>query len=288
LEVKEIIKKVKLIELKTKRTNEVFMGEYHSSYKGRGMTFSEVRPYNYGDEIRSIDWNKTAHFNEPYIKVFEEERELILMLLVDMSASLDYGTRKQTKKQTLVELCATLAFSSVNNNDKVGAILYTDQIELYIPPKKGKKQVLKILRELIQRNPVSKKTNLEQALNFFNTISKRKSIVFILSDFENTNFETALKTSAKKHNLTGIRIYDEKEQMMPSVGLVKMKDLETNEIKLIDTNSKITQEKHKLYYQHIEQYFSTAFSKNGLGAISIKNNQDYIKPLLNFFKKQHN
>ncbi len=285
MEVSEIIKKVKLIELKTKRTNQIFLGEYHSSFKGRGMVFSEVRPYSYGDEIRAIDWNKTAHFNEPYVKVFEEERELVLMLMVDISASLNFGTRKQIKKQTMVEICATLAFSSASNNDKVGAILYTDQVELYIPPKKGKKQVLKIIRELIEREPKSKETNLENALSFFNKISKRKSIAFILSDFENTNYETLLKTAAKKHDITGVRIYDEKEQQMPNIGLVKMEDLETGIIKWVDTGSKKVQEQYKKYYQNIENYFNTTFSKNGLGSISIKNNQEYIKPLLNFFKK---
>lgn len=287
MEVKEIIKKVKLIELKAKRTNQVFLGEYHSSFKGRGMIFSEVRPYSYGDEIRSIDWNKTAHFNEPYVKVFEEERELVLILLIDISGSVEYGTRKQIKKQTLLEICATLAFSSINNNDKVGAIFYTNQVELYIPPKKGKKQALKILRELIERQPKSKQTNLEVALNFFNKVTKRKSIAFVLSDFENANYQDALKNASRKHDITGIRIFDEKEKQMPNIGLVKMRDLETNEIKWVDTSANKTRQFHQNYYQKIEAYFLSSFSKNGLGAISIKNNEDYIKPLLNFFKKHH-
>ncbi|MFA9289689.1 MAG: DUF58 domain-containing protein [Solirubrobacteraceae bacterium] len=286
--VSDLIKKVKLIELKTKKTNDFFMGQYHSSFKGRGMVFNEVRPYSFGDEIRMIDWNKTAHFNEPYVKVFEEERELTLMLIIDISSSLNYGTRGgQTKRDTLIEICATLAFSCVNNHDKVGAILFSNKVDYYLPPNKGRKQVLKILRNIIyySENKSNTETNIPEALSFFSKTNKRKTMAFILSDFENINYETQLKKIAKKHDLSGIRIYDEKEQTFPNIGFVKMKDIETKEMKWVDTSSKEIQTYHKNYYEEVENYFVTSFSKNGMNSFSLKNNQDYIKPLLKFFKK---
>ena len=213
MDTKEILKKVRKIEVKTRRLSDhIFGGEYHSTFKGRGMTFSEVRSYQFGDDVRAIDWNVTARYNEPYIKVFEEERELTMMLMVDVSGSEYFGTTDQFKKDTVTEISATLAFSAIQNNDKVGLILFSDQIELFIPPKKGKSHVLRIIRELIEFKPKSKKTNIAEAFKFLSNVMKKKAIVFILSDFMDSGYEKTLRITAKKHDLTGIRVYDPVER----------------------------------------------------------------------------
>ena len=216
MDTKELLKKVRKIEIKTRRLSDhIFSGEYHSSFKGRGMTFSEVRQYQFGDDIRSIDWNVTARYSEPYVKVFEEERELTMMLVVDISGSESFGTTQQFKRDILTEISATLAFSAIQNNDKVGLLLFSNEIELFIPPKKGKTHVLRIIRELIEFKPNSKKTDLTQALKYFSNVMKKKAIVFILSDFIDTGYDNALKIVGKKHDVTGIRVYDKLETELP-------------------------------------------------------------------------
>lgn len=287
MDTKEIIKKVKRIELKSRRkANNLFMGEYQSSFKGRGMIFSEIRPYQYGDDVRNIDWNKTAHFNEPYVKVFEEERELTMILMVDISASENFGTRKQLKSETVAEICATLAFSAITYNDKVGLILFSEEVELFIPPKKGKKHVLRIIRELVNHEPKNKSTNFGSALEFLMNSFKRKTNVFILSDFVETGiYERNLKIAAKKHDITGIRIYDEKETFFPNIGLVTIEDNETGEKKLINTSSPAVRKKYEEFYNNVRLEFEKIFNLSGAGNLNIQSDEDYIKPLLNYFKK---
>ena len=286
MDAKEIIKRVKRIELKSKRkASNLFMGEYQSSFKGRGMIFSEIRPYQYGDDVRNIDWNKTARYSEPYVKVFEEERELTMYLLVDVSNSENFGTRKQIKMETIAELSATLAFSATTYNDKVGLILYSDQVEKFVPPKKGKQHVLRLVREIVSYEPKSKKTDLAATLETFMNLARRKSNVFILSDFiDSSDYEKALRIVAKKHDVTAIRVYDEKEQNFPDIGLVHVQDNETGEIRLIDTSSKRLRQQYAQYYRDLDQRYQSIFKKNNSGALSIRTDEDYIRPLLNYFK----
>ena len=286
MDAKEIIKRVKRIELKSKRkASNLFMGEYQSSFKGRGMIFSEIRPYQYGDDVRNIDWNKTARYNEPYVKVFEEERELTMFLLVDVSNSENFGTRKQIKMETIAELSATLAFSATTYNDKVGLILYSDQIEKFIPPKKGKQHVLRMVREIVSYEPKSKKTDLAVTLETFMNLARRKSNVFILSDFiDSSDYEKVLRIVAKKHDVTAIRVYDEKEQSFPDIGLVHVQDNETGEIRLIVTSSKRLRQQYARYYYDLDQRYQSIFKKNNSGALSIRTDEDYVRPLLNYFK----
>lgn len=287
MDTKEIIKKVKRIELKSRRkANNLFMGEYHSSFKGRGMIFSEIRPYQYGDDVRNIDWNKTAHFNEPYVKIFEEERELTMILMVDISASENFGTRKQLKSETVAEICATLAFSAITYNDKVGLILFSEEVELFIPPKKGKKHVLRIIRELVNFEPKNKATNFEKALEFLMNSFKRKANVFVLSDFVDAGeYEHNLKIAAKKHDITGIRIYDEKETFFPNIGLVTIQDNETGEKRLVNTSSPAVRKQYEEFYALAKFNFEKNFNLSGAGNLNIRADEDYIKPLLNYFKK---
>ena len=268
MDTKEILKKVRKIEIKTRRLSDhIFSGEYHTSFKGRGMTFSEVRQYQYGDDVRSIDWNVTARYNEPYVKVFEEERELTMMLMVDCSGSEIFGTKNQFKSEVITEIAATLAFSSTNNNDKVGLILFSDQIELYIPPKKGKSHVLRIIRELIEFKPKSRKTDLAQALKFLSSVMKKKAIVFLISDFMVNDYEKTLKIAARKHDLTGIRVYDKREETIPNLGIVNMLDAESGEIMLVDTSSKSVRLAYEKEYADNVKYFSEMFSKSGAGVL---------------------
>lgn len=283
----EILKKVRKIEIKTRRLSDhIFSGEYHSHFKGRGMTFSEVRQYQYGDDIRNIDWNVTARYNEPFVKVFEEERELTMLLMVDVSGSEFFGTQTQTKKDTLTEIAATLAFSAIQNNDKVGLLLFTDEIELYIPPKKGRSHVLRIIRELIEFHPKSKKTNITNALEFLSGVLKKKAIIFMLSDFMDTDYEHALKIVGKKHDVTGIRIYDKREMDIPNLGLVPILDAESGQTHLVNTSSKRIRTNYKAYYLKKMDYYKNAFTKSGSGIISARTDQDYVKQLLGYFKRK--
>jgi len=285
VETKDLLKKVRKIEIKTRRlTNNIFGGEYHSAFKGRGMTFSEVRNYQFGDDVRTIDWNVTARYNEPFVKVFEEERELTLMLLVDVSGSEFFGTDKVLKKNIVTEISATLAFSALQNNDKVGLILFSDEVELYIPPSKGKTHVLRIIRELIEFKPKSKKTDISEALQFLIGIIKKKSIAFILSDFISENYEKTLKICAKKHDLTGIRIFDKMEESIPNMGIISMFDQETEEVKMIDTSSHSLRKKYELFNKVNSKRFNQVFSKHGAGTLNCRTDESYVKKLLSYFK----
>ena len=289
MDTKELLKKVRKIEIKTRRLSDhIFSGEYHSSFKGRGMTFSEVRQYQFGDDIRSIDWNVTARYHEPYIKVFEEERELTMMLMVDISGSESFGTQQQFKKDILTEISATLAFSAIQNNDKVGLLLFSDEIELFIPPKKGKTHVLRIIRELIEFEPKSKKTDLTFALRYLSNVMKKKAIVFILSDFVDTGYDNALKIVGKKHDVTGIRVYDKLETKLPKLGMVPMRDVESDKIVLVNTNSKTVRTSYRANYLKTVDYFEDSFTKSGSGVINTRIDESYVKKLLGYFKRRAN
>lgn len=287
MDTKELLKKVRKIEIKTRRLSDnVFGGEYHSTFKGRGMTFSEVRQYQFGDDVRNIDWNVTARYSEPYIKVFEEERELTLMLMVDISGSEYFGTQEQFKNEIITEIAATLAFSAMQNNDKTGLILFTDQIELYIPPKKGKSHVLRIIRELLEHKPKSNKTDVANALKFLSSVMKKKAIVFVLSDFIADNYKDTLKIAARKHDVTGIRIYDMAEENIPNLGMVQMEDQETGELLLVNTGSKSVRNHYYAYHRERVDYFVESFTKSGAGALSSRVDESYVKKLLGYFKRR--
>lgn len=287
MDTKELLKKVRKIEIKTRRLSDhIFGGEYHSTFKGRGMTFSEVRQYQYGDDVRNIDWNVTARYNEPYIKVFEEERELTMMLAVDISGSEFFGTQQYFKKNIITEISATLAFSALQNNDKVGLILFSDEVELFIPPKKGKSHVLRIIRELIEFQPKSKKTNIAEALKYLSNVMKKKAIVFVLSDFMADEYEQTLKLTAKKHDVTGIRVFDPREESIPNLGMVQMQDAETGKMQLINTQSKSVRNAYAKHYLEKIGYFENAFTKSGAGVISCRVDESYVKKLLGYFKRR--
>jgi uncharacterized protein (DUF58 family) len=287
MDTKDLLKKVRKIEIKTRRLSDhIFSGEYHTSFKGRGMTFSEVRPYQYGDDIRAIDWNVTARYNEAHVKVFEEERELTMMLMVDISGSESFGSQKQFKKEIVTEIAATMAFSATQNNDKIGLILFSDQIELYIPPKKGRSHVLRIIRELIEFEPKSQKTDIAQALKFLSGTQKKKAIVFVISDFMSEDYEHTLKIAAKKHDITGIRVYDIREEKMPDLGMVSMLDAETGEIQLVNTGSKSVRINYEKLYQEQVKYFKETFSKSGAGVVNTRVDESYVTKLLGYFKSR--
>ena len=288
MDTKELLKKVRKIEIKTRRVSDhIFGGEYHSTFKGRGMTFSEVRQYQFGDDVRAIDWNVTARYNEPYIKVFEEERELTLMLMVDVSGSQLFGTQTQFKKETLTEIAATLAFSATQNNDKIGLILFTDEIELFVPPKKGRSHVLRIIRELIEFKPKSNKTDISQALKYLSNVQKKKAIVFILSDFIADDYLQTLKIASGRHDVTGIRVYDKQEVTIPNLGLVQMHDQETGQLELVNTSSKKMRNAYAEFYRDKVAYFENGFSKSGSGTVSCSTEENYVKKLLGYFKRRN-
>jgi uncharacterized protein (DUF58 family) len=287
MNTQDLLKKVRRIEIKTRRlSNHLFSGEYHSSFKGRGMAFSEVRKYEFGDDIRAIDWNVTARLNEPYIKVFEEERELTLMLLVDVSGSGSFGSRVQLKREMITEICATLAFSAIQNNDKVGVILFSDKVELFIPPKKGKTHTLRIIRELIEFKPTSQKTDIGEALRYFSGIQKKRAIAFVLSDFMDDNYRDALKIMSRKHDVTGIRIFDPREEELPKLGLLPMKDLETQKIHWVNTSSGSLRKELKRRFDRNQKYYADSFLKSGAGQLSIRIDESYPTKLLGYFKQK--
>ncbi|QNJ97603.1 DUF58 domain-containing protein [Constantimarinum furrinae] len=287
MDTKELLKKVRKIEIKTRRLSDhVFGGEYHSTFKGRGMTFSEVRGYQYGDDVRNIDWNVTARYNEPFIKVFEEERELTLMLMADISGSEFFGTDAQFKNEIITEIAATLAFSALQNNDKIGLILFTDEIELFIPPKKGKSHVLRIIRELLEFKPQSKKTDIARALKYLTNVMKKKAIVFVLSDFITDGYKDTLKIVSGKHDVTGIRVYDRREEEIPNLGMVQMMDEESGELLLVNTGAKGVRNQYHTYYRERVDYFLEAFLKSGAGALSCRVDESYVKKLLGYFKRR--
>ena len=288
MDTKEILKKVRKIEIKTRRLSDhIFSGEYHTSFKGRGMTFSEVRQYQYGDDVRAIDWNVTARYNEPFVKVFEEERELTMMLIVDISGSESFGTKNQQKRDMVTEIAATLAFSATQNNDKIGLLLFSDQIELFIPPKKGKSHVLRIIRELIEFESKSKKTDLSQALKYLSSVLKKKAIVFLISDFMTKDYEHTLKIASKRHDVTGIRVFDQREESIPNIGIVNMIDAETGETLSVDTTSNKVRMDYEKYYRENVNYFKDIFSKCGAGTISSRVDESYVTKLLGYFKARN-
>jgi len=288
VETSELLKKVRKIEIKTRGlSSQIFSGEYHSAFKGRGMAFSEVREYTPGDDVRTIDWNVTARFNTPFVKVFEEERELSVVMLVDVSASGMFGTHKQMKQDLITELCAVIAFSASQNNDKVGVIFFSDKIEKFIPPKKGKSHILRIIRELIEFKPDNKRTNIEVALKYLTNVIKKRSVVFLISDFlSDFNYSDALKISNKKHDLVALRIVDKTETELPEIGLVKLKDNESGKLIWVDTSNKQFRKQFVANRLRFEDELKDIFNRSGIDATKILTHESYVQPLMNLFKNR--
>ena len=285
METKELLKKVRQLEIRTRGlVNQVLSGEYHSVFKGRGMAFSEVREYQIGDEIRTIDWNVTARFNHPFVKIFEEERELTVMLLVDMSGSQFFGSQAALKRDVAIELSAILAFSAMKNNDKVGAILFTDQIEKFIPPRKGRSHTLRVVRELIDFEPQHRTTKIAAALEYLNHIQKKRSIVFLISDFMDTGYESALRIAGKRHDLIGLVLLDPREKELPKVGLITFRDAETGEQRWIDSSDSRMRTTYRAYSERMRQTRRSLFLKSRLDGVEIRLDQPYLKPLIDFFR----
>lgn len=286
METSELLKKVRQIEIKTRGlSRNIFAGEYHTAFKGRGMTFSEVREYQYGDDVRSIDWNVTVRFNKPFIKVFEEERELTVILLIDVSGSLDFGTGVSLKRNIMTEIAATLAFSAIQNNDKIGVIFFSDKIEKFIPPQKGRKHILYIIRELIDFKPTSNKTDISKALSYFTNVIKKRSTAFLISDFMDQNsFNDALTIANKKHDIVAVQIYDKRETEMPAVGLIKVKDAETDERIWINTNDNRLRKIYSDMWTEKQLLLQQTFQKSKIDNVSIDTDEDYVKALIRLFK----
>ena len=288
METSEIIKKVRKIEIKTRGlSSNIFAGQYHSAFKGRGMAFSEVREYQFGDDVRDIDWNVTARFHRPYVKVFEEERELTVMLLIDVSGSLDFGTQKQMKRDMVTEIAATIAFSAIQNNDKIGVVFFSDKIEKYIPPKKGRKHILYIIREMLDFHPESKRTDVKQAVEFLSSVQKRRTTAFILSDFYVRNdFMQSLQIANRKHDVVAIQIYDQRAKELPDVGLMKVVDAETGFEQYVDTSSKRLRDSYRKYWTNRQSQLLETFNKSNVDNVSIATNEDFVKALLMLFKQR--
>jgi uncharacterized protein (DUF58 family) len=287
LDAQEIFKKVRKIEIKTRGlSNQIFSGEYHSVFKGRGMAFSEVREYQYGDDIRNIDWNVTARFNHPFIKIFEEERELTVILIIDVSGSNNFGTQKQLKEELVTEIAAVLSFSAIQNNDKVGVIFFSDKIEKFIPPKKGSSHILRIIRELIDFKAESNGTDISEALRYMTNVIKKKSTVFLISDFMDEDFEKAIQIANHKHDLIAIRVTDERETEMPDVGLVRMLDNETGQKMWVDTSSNKIRQQFRNWTIEKRALLDTLFARYGVDMVKVYTGQDYVKPLMNLFRKR--
>jgi len=288
METSEIIKKVRKIEIKTRGlSSNIFAGQYHSAFKGRGMAFSEVREYQFGDDVRDIDWNVTARFHRPYVKVFEEERELTVMLLIDVSGSLDFGTQKQMKRDMVTEIAATIAFSAIQNNDKIGVIFFSDKIEKYIPPKKGRKHILYIIREMLDFEPESKRTDVKQAVEFLSSVQKRRTTAFILSDFYVRNdFLQSLQIASRKHDVVAIQVYDVRARELPDVGLMKVVDAETGFEQYVDTSSRALRVAYNRYWTGRQNLLQETFNKSSVDNVSIATNEDFVKALLMLFKQR--
>ena len=294
MEASELLKKVRKIEIKTRGLSKnIFAGEYHSAFKGRGMAFSEVREYQYGDDIRSIDWNVTARFNHPYIKIFEEERELTVMLLVDVSNSRVFGTQSKLKKNLITEIAAVLSFSAIQNNDKIGVILFSDKVEKFIPPKKGSTHILRIIRELIEFTPDNKETNISEALRYLTNAIKKRSTAFIISDFIDDDNETglprfdeALRIANRKHDVIALKIYDKREKELPDVGLIRFKDAETGQYAWVDTSNFTLRKNYNKWWRKNEQLTNETLLKAGVDFVSFSTDEDYVKPLIQLFKKR--
>ncbi|MBQ9639241.1 MAG: DUF58 domain-containing protein [Bacteroidales bacterium] len=282
---KEILKRVRQIEIKARGlSQQLFSGEYHSAFKGRGMAFSEVREYQYGDDVRNIDWNVTARLNHPYVKVFEEERELTVMLLIDVSGSNDFGTNRQSKRDLITEVAATLAFSAIANNDKVGMILFSEDIELFIPPKKGKTHILRIIRELLTFQPVHRRSNVQVALQYLTNAIKKRSTVFLLSDFRDDGFTDALKIASGKHDVAALRVVDRHERTLPDIGLQWFRDLETGEECLVDTSSATVRNQFAARYKALDERTSALLTKYGIDSVELSTGEDYVKALIRLFR----
>ncbi len=285
----DIFKKVRKIEIKTRGlSQQIFSGQYHSAFKGRGMAFSEVREYQYGDDVRNIDWNVTARFNRPFVKIFEEERELTVMLLIDVSGSNEFGSDNQLKKILAAELAAVLAFSAIQNNDKVGVIFFSDQIEKFIPPKKGTSHILRIIREVISFEPQHKKTNIAEGLQFLTSAIKKRSTAFLISDFISDDFEREIRIAARKHDLIALRITDKREEELPAIGLVKFADAETEKELWVDTSNQRTRNSFKEWVIAKKEQLDSVFAKSGVDNTLIYTDEDYVRPLMKLFKKRAN
>ena len=288
METSEILKKVRKIEIKARGlSSNVFAGQYHSAFKGRGMAFSEVREYQYGDDVRDIDWNVTARFHRPYIKVFEEERELTVMLIIDVSGSLDFGTQRQMKRDMVTEIAATIAFSAIQNNDKIGVVFFSDRIEKYVPPKKGRKHILYIIREMLDFQPQSHRTDIKQALEFLTSVAKRRCTAFVLSDFYDTqDFLQPLQIANRKHDVVALQVYDIRAKELPNVGLIRVVDAETGYEQYIDTSSRQLRQAHERYWRNAQEKLKDTMSKSNVDLVSIATNDDYVKSLLMLFKRR--
>ena len=287
MEASELLKKVRKIEIKTKGlSRNIFAGEYHSAFKGRGMAFSEVREYQFGDDVRNIDWNVTARFNHPYIKIFDEERELTVMLLIDVSASNQFGTQKAFKQEVITEIAAVLAFSAIQNNDKVGVIFFSKTVEKFIPPKKGTSHILRIIRELIEFRPGQQETSLTEPLRYLTNAIKKRCTAFLLSDFMDRGFEDAIKIANKKHDLIAVRIFDTREIELPDVGLIRARDAETGKQIWVDSSDRKVRRQYNNWYKAHQEYISDTFLRSGVDVAKIATDQDYIKPLLGLFRKR--
>jgi uncharacterized protein (DUF58 family) len=287
VEATELLKKVRKIEIKTRGlSRNIFAGEYHSAFKGRGMAFSEVREYQYGDDIRNIDWNVTARFNHPFIKVYEEERELTVMLLIDVSGSRNFGTITQLKKNMITEIAAVLSFSAIQNNDKIGVIMFSDIVEKFIPPKKGRQHILRIIRELIYFEPEHEQTNIAEALRYLTNAIKKRSTAFVISDFFDENYEDALNIASRKHDIVALNIYDNRETELPPVGLVRIKDAESGKLMWIDSNNRKTRERFAGWWSQEQEKMNETFTRSGIDWVSIRTDEDYVKPLINLFKRR--
>ena len=288
METSDILKRVRQIEIKTRGlSNNIFAGQYHSAFKGKGMSFSEVREYQYGDDVRDIDWNVTARQNKPYIKVFEEERELTVMLLIDVSNSLDFGSVKQMKKDMVTEIAATLAFSAIQNNDKIGVIFFSDRIEKFIPPKKGRKHILYIIRELLDFKPESKRTDIKMAVEYLTNVIKKRCVTFMLSDFiDDNDYRNALTIANRKHDIVAIQVYDRRLAELPDVGLIKVRDAETGHEQWIDTSSAKLRNAHHAWWKERQVRLAETFTKSNVDSVSVRTDQDYVKSLLNLFAKR--
>jgi uncharacterized protein (DUF58 family) len=287
VETKELLKKVRKIEIKTRGlTRHIFAGEYHSAFKGRGMTFSEVREYQYGDDIRSIDWNVTARFNHPYIKIFEEERELTVMLLIDLSASGSFGTEQQLKRELITEIAAVLSFSAIENNDKIGVIFFSDRVEKFIPPQKGRKHILRIIRELIEFEPVSRGTDISESLRFLTNAIKKRCTAFVISDFRDRGYARSLQVANNKHDVAALHIYDRREASLPHVGLVRVHDAESGRERWLDTGSRRLREHYAMKWDSHVEMMNEIFTRAGVDHVSIRTGTDYVKPLMMLFKQR--
>ncbi|MDK2908462.1 MAG: hypothetical protein PWR20_29 [Bacteroidales bacterium] len=287
METTEIFKKVRKIEIKTRGlSNQIFSGEYHSSFKGKGMSFSEVREYQYGDDIRNIDWNVTARFNHPYVKIFEEERELTVILLIDVSGSNKFGSKQQYKQELITEIAAVLSFSAIANNDKVGVIFFSDRIEKFIPPKKGSSHILRIIRELIDFESLSNGTNISESLRFFTNAIKKRSVAFLISDFEDHGYDQALRIAARKHDVIALQITDEREKELPPAGLLYLVDPETEREIWVDTSNPMVRERFKNQREARQRYINNTLSRAGIDFVQLSTGSDYVRPLINLFKRR--